>query len=115
MRVTYRHQNIKAYWEERWKRVGVDDPIDNLNTYPIKYAEMTIATGSGRILEAGCGNGRILRFYKKKGLDIAGIDFAEPALRKLQHADPQLSLQLADIRDMPFKPETFQYVLAFGI
>ena len=115
MRVTYRQQGIQAYWQERWERVPVDNPVSNLDTYPIKYAEMTVRSGSGRILEAGCGNGRVLRFYKDKGFDIAGVDFAETALRKLKEADPQLNLQLADIRDLPFQAEVFQWVLAFGI
>lgn len=115
MRITYRAEDTRAYWQRRWERIPADEPIENASVYPIKYAEMTIASKAGRILEAGCGNGRILRFYKNRGYDIIGMDYVSSGLRKLQQADPQLSLQLGDIRELAFQDESFRFVLAFGL
>lgn len=116
MRITYRDQDTRSYWEQRWEAVRVDDPVENVNAYPIRYAEMTIINhGDERILEAGCGNGRVLRFYKEKGYRIVGIDYAQAALTKLKRVDPELALQLGDVRDLAFRKESFSYVLAFGL
>ena len=51
MRITYRAQDTRAYWQQRWESILADEPIENTNVYPIKYAEMTINGKAGRILE----------------------------------------------------------------
>ena len=39
---------------------------------------------NGSILEAGCGAGRILRYFHDLGYDITGFDFIEVAVEKLK-------------------------------
>jgi SAM-dependent methyltransferase len=114
MRISYRHQNTKEYWAERWENISVDQPMENADAYPLKYAELTIST-QGKILEAGCGAGRLLRYYKQRGYDISGIDFIEHAITTLKQADPDLQVRTADITDLPYPADTFQYVLSFGL
>ncbi len=89
--------------------------MENLSAYPLKYAELTIKAKEGRILEAGCGGGRVLRYYKNKGYDIAGMDFIEEAIEKLKEADPDLDVEVGDITNLRYKSESFRYVLAFGL
>ena len=43
------------------------------------------------------------------------MDYVSSGLRKLQQADPQLLLQLGDIRELAFQDESFRFVLAFGL
>jgi len=115
MRITYRNQDNKEYWNKRWTDIPPDEPMDNANAYPLKYAELTIKSRTGLILEAGCGAGRILRYYKNKGYDIIGIDFIEIAVAKLKVADPELKAEVGDITKLNFRDESFRYVLAFGL
>ena len=75
MRITYRTRGVKEYWTARWDNIPVDSPMENNNVYPLKYSEMIIKDRNGKVLEAGCGAGRILRYYHNKGIDIFGIDF----------------------------------------
>jgi len=114
MRITYRYQNTKEYWSERWENISVDEPMENVDAYPLKYAELTIST-QGKILEAGCGAGRLLRYYKQRGYDISGIDFIEHAITKLKQVDSELQVRTADITDLPYPANTFRYVLSFGL
>lgn len=88
--------------------------MENKNIYPLKYAELTITT-KGRILEAGCGPGRILRHYKNLGYDITGIDYIPEIIEKLKKADSELKAEVGDITNLNFKDETFDYILAFGL
>ena len=69
----------------------------------------------GKILEAGCGAGRLLRFYHLKGYDIIGIDFISVAIEKLKKIDSSLKVKVGDISNLEFEDETFNYVLAFGL
>lgn len=115
MRITYRNKNNKDYWQERWDNVEIDDKMENTGVYPLKYAELTITDGPGKILEAGCGAGRILRYYHDSGHDIAGIDFIETVVSKLKTIEPALQVAWGDITELDFPDHHFRYVLAFGL
>jgi SAM-dependent methyltransferase len=89
--------------------------MENAEAYPLKYAEQTVIDRKGTILEAGCGAGRILRFYHDLGMDIVGIDFIPVAIEKLNEIDSTLKVEVGDVTDLRFENGTFKYVLAFGL
>jgi len=113
MRLTYRSQSNIEYWSGRWDAVEIDDEMTNEEVYPLKYSQMLEL--KGRILEAGCGAGRILRYYKNRGYEIIGIDFVESVIDHLKQSDPELDVYSADMRDLPFESNSFGAVLAFGL
>ncbi len=115
MRITYREKNNKEYWNDRWKNIPTDIPMGNTDVYPLKYSEILIKDKDGPILEAGCGNGRVLRFYNNKGFKITGFDFIEVAIEKLKKTDSTLNVDVGDITKLKYADESFKYVLAFGL
>jgi SAM-dependent methyltransferase len=115
LRITYRNLNNKDYWNNRWEDIAVDEPMVNTDAYPLKYSEMLLKNNDGQILEAGCGNGRILRYYHNQGYEIVGFDFIEVAIDKLQETDPTLRVEVGDITKLSFKDDSFKYLLAFGL
>jgi SAM-dependent methyltransferase len=115
MRITYRAQGVKEYWEKRWTDIPADHAMTNHDAYPLKYAEMTVTRKDGCILEAGCGAGRILRYYHDRGYDIVGMDFIEVAIQKLKQTNPTLRAEVGDITRLHYADGMFKYVLAFGL
>lgn len=115
MRITYRAKDVKAYWEGRWADIPADEPMENANVYPLKYAQLTVQANDGPILEAGCGAGRILRFYHNRGYDITGMDYVDVAIAKLRKIDPSLKVEVGDITKLRYSDQSFKYVLAFGL
>jgi len=115
MRVTYRRSASKQYWSKRWADIPADSPMENFNAYPLKYANLTIRSKEGKILEAGCGAGRVLRFYKNRGYDILGIDYIDTAVEKLKKIDPELNVEVGDISALKYRDRCFRYILAFGL
>ena len=115
MRITYRKANNKEYWTKRWADIPADRPMENRDVYPLKYAEMTILANDGPILEAGCGAGRILRYYHGRSYDIVGIDFIDVAIEKLRQIDRGLKVEVGDISNLRFESCSFKYILAFGL
>jgi len=113
MRISYRANGVKYYWAKRWEDIPADLPMENKSVYPLKYAEITVMDKSGKILEAGCGAGRILRYYHDNGYNILGFDFIDVAIDKLKDADP--GLQVGDITDLRFEDQSFDPILAFGL
>ena len=115
MRVTYRSTENKAYWTKRWAAIPPDQPMGNEGAYPLKYALETVKEADGKILEAGCGAGRILRYFHERGHDILGVDFVSVAIEKLKAADGTLQVEQGDITSLRFPDRAFRYVLAFGL
>lgn len=114
MRITYRKTKNKDYWNERWENIPIDKPMTNTDAYPLKYSEKIIKN-DGKILEAGCGNGRILRYYHNNGYEIIGFDFIKVAIDKLKKTDSSLNVEVGDITKLRFPDKSFKYLLAFGL
>ena len=80
MRITYRNRGVKEYWATRWADIPADSAMPNEGVYPLKYALQTVVSRAGAILEAGCGAGRILRYFHERGYVITGIDYIDVAV-----------------------------------
>jgi len=115
MRITYRDKNNKNYWTKRWIDIEADEPMKNENKYPLKYSKLTVKDKNKIILEAGCGAGRILRYYHNNGYKIIGIDFIKEAIDKLKKKDGSLDVRVGDITKLDFEDNYFDYILAFGL
>ncbi len=115
MRATYRSIGNKEYWHKRWSAVDVDDETNNINVYPLKYALMAVRISGGPILEAGCGNGRLLKYFHNQGHEIIEIDFIEVAISKIIESDGRLKASVANILATDLETSGFQTVLAFGL
>ena len=115
MRRTFRNTNVRDYWEKRWNNIKSDEEMANENVYPLKYSQQIIKDPNAKILEAGCGAGRILRYYHNKGYNIMGIDYIDSAIKKLQATDNTLNVRQEDITNLSFSDSQFKYVLAFGL
>jgi SAM-dependent methyltransferase len=116
MRISYRsHGGNRSYWQKRWDDIPADDAVLNLYRYPGRYAEHAVAQTTGRILEAGCGAGRVLIHFHQGGREIVGADFISDALGKIKESHPAIPLTSCDICSLPFSDNSFEAVLAFGL
>lgn len=116
MRITYRaHGGNRVYWNKRWDVIPADVGRLNLDRYPGRYADRVAAMTKGRILEAGCGAGRVLLHYHRRGREIVGMDFIPAILRKIRAGTPGVPLAAGDALALPFADKSFAAVLAFGL
>ena len=83
----------------------------------------TVALASGgRVLELGCGTGRIARPLGLAGVRLIGIDRSDPMLARARQRvvrarlGGQVGLVRGDIRDLPFPSSAFAMVMApYGV
>jgi SAM-dependent methyltransferase len=69
-----------------------------------------------RILEAGAGTGRVVRFLAARGYkNVAGIELNGAVVDEFNRRFPQLPLVQGDILAMPFAAESFDVVLSYGV
>lgn len=115
MRKVFRDKINSDYWEDRWASSGVDeDGFKNENIYPIKYSNEIIKDGH-KILEAGCGAGRVYFHYKNKGFDIKGIEYSKNAVENILAKDSNAKVLEGSITNLPYENNSFDCILAFGL
>src|SRR5262245_23895840 len=74
------------------------------------------ARAKGRVLELGCGTGRVTRPLAKAGVRIIGIDRSAAMLARIPNPESQIPLVRGDIRALPFPTASFEMVIApYGI
>lgn len=69
----------------------------------------------GRILDAGCGTGRLDRYFHSRGFDVVGIDSSPEMLRIALEENPELTYRVMDIKDLEFEDESFDGVWTSGV
>jgi SAM-dependent methyltransferase len=83
----------------------------------VPFWQRLAAAQQGRVLELGCGTGRLTIPVARAGADIIGIDRSEPMLQRarqrLRRARASALLLRGDIRHLPFRRRTrFALVMA---
>jgi SAM-dependent methyltransferase len=71
-----------------------------------------------RMLEIGCGDGRVLEQLIALGANpqlIAGVDLLEERVEAARRRLPEAELRVADARSLPYPDESFDVVLAFTV
>lgn len=64
----------------------------------------------GRILDAGCGAGRVTRAVADRGGDIVGLDINQAAIETARSAAPGVEFVHASMTELPFPAGTFAQV-----
>ncbi len=107
-------------WDLMWKEILKKEDIkiphhDNELKILIKY----LNPKNKKILDVGCGNGADLAYLNKLGANVYGLDFSEKSIEvcKLtsRRSKTNLNLTQADANYMPYKDESFDLVMSFGL
>ena len=68
-----------------------------------------------KILDLGCGNGRLYELFQDKSLDYYGIDFSEGLIEIAQKRYPGFKFQVADALNLPFPADFFDKVFSIAV
>ena len=103
--------------ETRWDNIDADEIMINENEYPLKYAIKTIIKKDKdqKILEAGCGAGRVLSYLHSKKYDVIGFDFIESAIKKIKLRYNEINVEVGNILNTRFEDNFFDTILSFGL
>ncbi len=90
-----------------------DDDADYLNSFEKDSLFKIIGDIKGKkVLDAGCGTGRMIPELKKRGAIITAVDISEEALKIVKNKFSDIETVLADVNNLPFSSESFDIVLA---
>jgi SAM-dependent methyltransferase len=69
----------------------------------------------GKILDAGCGFGKLVIYLKQRGYNILGIDNNELAVAKLKEFDRSIQVELGDILNIHYPDNFFDAYISMGV
>lgn len=114
----------------RWQRVAVEQAGPSYaEVYAQRFAEAEAAGDDvhgearflsgllgppGRILDAGCGTGRVALRLAEQGYDVVGVDVDEAMLDVARAAAPSLSWRGVDLAELPGDLVGFDLVALAG-
>ncbi len=110
--------DTRKSWELNWSRISQGD-IFEIFGYPRvkKMAELYInyMHKDGLVLEAGCGLGQWVEYFKSKDYKITGIDYNLATIEQAKKYSIDCSLSVADVRRLPFQDNSIDTYLSFGV
>ena len=73
------------------------------------------ANSGDRILDLGCGNGRLLQIFNDINVDYVGIDNSEKLIEMAKKEYPDRKFQVADALKLPFPDNYFDKVYSVAV
>lgn len=70
-----------------------------------------------RILDVGCGSGRFVEFFSRRGREVVGVDLSFSVTEAFRYCGLRQNVHIvqADLYKLPFKEEIFDLVFSFGV
>lgn len=73
------------------------------------------ATEGERVLDLGCGNGRLFQVLKEKKIDYIGVDFSSQMIEIAREKNPQGKFLLANALNLPFSENFFDKIYSLAV
>lgn len=82
----------------------------------VSYYSKHLPAGAKRLLDLGCGNGYAVVAWRSSGVQAVGVDISRYRLSRwiAEHREGR-PFVLADARNLPFRPGTFDAVISSGM
>jgi ubiquinone/menaquinone biosynthesis C-methylase UbiE len=105
------------FWDSHW---NIDKNIKKVllsvkNTMVSRITMKYLAPSEGAILEGGCGSSFNVMSLVNNGYRCIGVDYAPKTIKYLKESVPELEVELADVRNLPFKDNSFSGYWSWGV
>lgn len=96
----------------------LNNAVGNVDIYLLDQILKGRFEGYKRILDAGCGEGRNLKYFAQNGYDIYGIDTNPMAIKMLQmmyKSVPKDNFLHGNIEELPWKDNFFDAIICSAV
>lgn len=77
------------------------------------FAAAVTSREGARVLDAGCGAGRMSRYLADRGCSVQGVDLSPRMVDMARRDHPDLDFAVASVTDLPFPDDTFAGVMVW--
>ena len=114
-RVDYYEASVPFLWSQDWRPETVHQGVELCRQETITPRILKCLPHEGKILEAGCGDGRWVAFLREHERRIVGIDYCTEGLKRLKNKISDAAVTAALVEEMPFREGTFSAVFSHGV
>jgi len=68
-----------------------------------------------KLLDLGCGNGRLYKMVQQLSLDYTGIDISSELIKTAKESFPETKFVVGSALDLPFENESFDKVISIAV
>jgi SAM-dependent methyltransferase len=105
------------HWNERFSETIAALPAmaaSGRRTRMVQLILQYMPTG-GRILEAGCGSGWLVRLLRDAGRDAEGVDYSTDLVASVCSAYPDLPVRFGDVLALDVPDDTYSGYISLGV
>jgi SAM-dependent methyltransferase len=106
-------------WDKWWDGVT---PLSEIRMWDFYGGRQWISKYTprfGKIVEAGCGVGRYVFYFRKMGLDIDGVDFSQEVIHRLNIYKEEICSEskfiCGDITNLPYCDDSVSGYISLGV
>lgn len=108
------------FWKKQIKEAGADprraiQSVGNWDETEKGHQKFLDKFIGGKVLDVGCGYGRVIDFLPDKVTDYTGIDISPDFIKRAKEKYPKHKFVLGDIRETKFKDKEFDWALVIGV
>lgn len=112
----FREEATNRFWDKHWKTKNFRKDVESGKTsWFIKKVTNKFLKPGTKILEGGCGTGRIVYGLKQWGYDAYGVDFAEETVKNINENFPDLKVFFQNVRGLKFSDNFFDGYWSMGV
>lgn len=104
----------RDYWEQLWHPMLSLEAIRRGDRF-VTGETLRILPQGARVVDAGCGIGATVYGLANSGFDAYGIDYAQDTVAAIRALAPELRIQVADVRALPYGDASLDGVWSLGV
>jgi len=116
-----KEEKIKEFYDKRIKSFGDEKFSANISKENVsgqiilKFLKENVKNKKKKILDAGCGEGRFLKYFVDNKYNITGMDLSKEYIRLAKKNVGKGKFVVGSVTNIPFKDNSFDYIFSVDV
>lgn len=111
----YSFRNREDQDLEMWSHRTLDGETKSCETRTLCSVFDQYISKDSKMIEAGCGLGGWVNYFKQKGYSIVGVEYDQRVIQKTREYDPHIPIYYGDVNHLKYPDDTFDSYISLGV